>query len=247
MKGGFANILFSGPCNLHCPCCIGKMLLPLGLPDNLDLFPLRGLDTFLSLVNEEGISQISITGVDTDPQLYRHEERLLSYIRSRTGRDTRISLHTNGRLILEKSRVFNLYDRATISFPSFTRDIYRKMTGSSEVPDLQGIIRQSRIPLKVSTLISEHNVREMREHLQALKSLGILRVVLRKPYGEESERNPFQSLAPGSYFMNNPVYDFRGLEVTYWQFETTDASCLNLFSSGEISRSYLLERKAQDG
>jgi molybdenum cofactor biosynthesis enzyme MoaA len=243
----FASILLSGPCNLRCPYCIGKMLDPLRMPSNLHEFPLKGLEQFLRRVNEEGITQLSITGTNTDPQLYGFEEELLAFIRSRTGEKVQISLHTNGHLVLKNLHAFNSYDRAAISFPSFKRETCRLMTGSSRVVDLESILRLSEIPIKISTVISEHNIPEIEDHLGALKDLGIRRVVLRKLYGDRVIQNPLKDFAPRRYLMNNPIYDYGGMEVAFWHFESTRASCLNLFSSGEITESYLLERRVVNG
>jgi hypothetical protein len=45
----------------------------------------------------------------------------------------------------------------------------------------------------------------------------------------------------GSY-RDNPVYDYRGMEVTYWNFERTSSTSLNLFADGTISEEYLLTK-----
>jgi hypothetical protein len=39
-------------------------------------------------------------------------------------------VHTNGRLIKKIPEVFNLYDRAAISIPSFKEDIYQAIMGT---------------------------------------------------------------------------------------------------------------------
>ncbi len=43
-----------------------------------------------------------------------------------------------------------------------------------------------------------------------------------------------------SSFMNNEVYDYKGMEVTLREFESTENTCYNLFSDGTISDKYLL-------
>ena len=96
-----------------------------------------------------------LTGTNTDPQLYLHEEKLLRLLREQTPSGTRLVLHTNGRLALHKIGVFNQYDRVSISFPSFNPLTYRKMMGVPHPPDLGEIIRQSEIPVKVSCVVTD--------------------------------------------------------------------------------------------
>src|SRR5262249_27708734 len=146
----FANILFAGPCNRFCPFCIGKQLPERLNVNNLDLFPPHNLDVFINEVNRLDIRQIVCTGTATDPQLYRHEGLLLDLLRTRVTTGAQVSVHTNGVLALSKMDVFNQYDKACISFPSFNRGTYAKMMGSRHVPDLAAIVARARMQVKVS-------------------------------------------------------------------------------------------------
>lgn len=256
----FANILFAGPCNLRCPYCIGKQIDPALSRNNLKEFPLRNLDRFVNLLQHHRVAEITFTGTTTDPQLYCHEARLLAWLRDRlpTTNDepkknsafilqpsackVRYSLHTNGQLALRKMDVFNQYDRVCISFPSFNPATYQKMMGSPRVPDLAEIVRQSEVPIKVSAIINEHNVAGVDEFLERCGEIGIQRLVLRRLYGDTREWPILQNLSPTSYYRNNPVYDYHGLEVTYWSFDDTSSTSLNLFSDGTISGGYLLAK-----
>ena len=184
----FANILLAGKCNLHCPHCIGRRA-PRAFPSNLSRFPLDGLDRFIAALNRHRMVQVSVTGLNTDPQLYQHEPALLARLRERVS-GVQISLHTNGLLILRKIDVFNAYDRATISLPSFRPETCRIMTGSTRVLDLAEIAKQATIPLKISILVTEHNVSELPAIVDRCQELGIHRMVLRKPFGDP---RPFRS------------------------------------------------------
>ena len=115
----FANLLFAGPCNARCYFCIGNEINPALKSNNLDIFPPHNLEAFIKLIWQHQIRQVVFTGTDTDPQLYRHEARLLVHLRKRLPAKTQFSLHTNGRLALRKIETFNQYDRITLSLPSF--------------------------------------------------------------------------------------------------------------------------------
>jgi MoaA/NifB/PqqE/SkfB family radical SAM enzyme len=238
----FANILLSGWCNLRCPHCIGHASALRAMPNNLNTFPLKGLERFVDELNRHGVIQISLTGTNTDPQLYGYEPELIDYLRKRIP-GVKISLHTNGKLAMQKMGIFNLYDRATISLPSFELETCRKITGSPHVLDLPGIVQASRIPLKISTLITEHNINEIPSIMIRCREFGISRMVLRKLYGETRRWNLFSDLKPVRYFGGNPVYNVDDMEVTLWDFSASRVRCLNLFSDGTISQKYQLTKK----
>lgn len=245
MRGyDFANILLSGPCNLRCPDCIGQQLPERFSLDNLQLFPLRGLARFVRVIGERGVTQVTLTGTNTDPQLYRHEERLLAYLRRVPG--VKVSLHTNGVMALKRIRTFNLYDRATISLPSFSPRTCQLMTGRTQVLDLEQILSAARIPIKISTLITRHNIREIPEILARCRSLGVRRMVLRERYGRRRRADlsallgPFAEQTPVAWFGGQPVFRCGEMEVTVWDFSRSTLRCLNLFSDGTIGPEYEL-------
>ena len=238
----FANILFAGPCNQRCPYCIGQQVDPALNRNNLDEFPLRNLAAFVALLRQHRVRQIVLTGTTTDPQLYRHETRLIHWLRQQVP-GAQLSLHTNGQLALTKMEVFNLYDRATVSFPSFDPDTFEKMTGTRRMPDLAAIVRRARIPVKVSCIINEHNVNQVDEFLDRCREIGVRRLVFRQLYGDTRQWDILSHLTPVAFYRDNPVYYHRGMEVTCWNFDHTTSASLNLFSDGSISTEYLLTKQ----
>jgi MoaA/NifB/PqqE/SkfB family radical SAM enzyme len=241
----FANILFAGPCNRACPFCIGTAMPDRVNQDNLDVFPPSNIDALIREVNRLGIRQIVFTGTTTDPQLYRHESALLAFLRERVTTGAQYSVHTNGVLALRKIDVFNQYDKACISFPSFIPGIYEKMMGSHHVPDLEEIVARSVIPVKVSCVVNEHNLGQIDAFLWQCRRIGVQRLVLRKLYGERRVWPILAGTPVKSYYRNNPVYDMDGMEVTYWDFDQSTSASINLFSDGTIGSSYLLAETPQ--
>jgi molybdenum cofactor biosynthesis enzyme MoaA len=239
----FANILLSGRCNLRCPACIGAALAGRPRPDNLQLFPLRGLDDFLARLRAAEVRQISLSGTNTDPLLYRHQAALLALLRERLP-GVQVALHTNGQLALRQLATFNLYDRVTISVPSLERETYARMTGGARPLPLARLVRAAHVPLKISILLGEENIAEVPSLIARCRALGLRRVVLRLRYGEQRDWGLFAGLTPRRIFGGNPVYDLDGLEVTLWDFSRAGAAlrCLNLFSDGEIGVHYELAR-----
>lgn len=239
----FANVLFAGPCNRSCPWCIGKALPAAVNVDNLDVFPPAGIEALIATVNEHQIPDVVLTGTISDPQLYRHEAALVRLLRERLHPRARLSLHTNGVLVVKKLDVLALYDRACISFPSFVPDTYAAMMGSAKVPDLARIAHESPIPIKVSCVVDTPNVDERDAFLAECFRIGVRRVVFRKLFGETRSWPLPSSLAmrrPTRHFKGNPVYDLEGVEVTVWDFDASECRSVNLFPDGTLGTSYLL-------
>ncbi|MBN2381959.1 radical SAM protein [bacterium] len=243
----FASILLSGSCNLRCPDCIGRSNGFDGLPSNVSEFPLRGLDRFIDLLTRHKINQISLTGTNTEPQLYRYEPELLTLLRSSLP-GVRVSLHTNGTMALRKSAIFNAYDRVTVSLPSFRPETYARMTGSTVMPDWSSIFKMATVPLKVSVLITDDNRDELDQIMERCQAEGIRRLVFRQLYGASNKIDPLYGKRPVRYFGGNPVYRCGNMEITVWDFRRTRLSCFNLFSDGRISAEYtLMGRGGQHG
>ena len=241
----FANILFGGPCNRFCPFCIGKQLPGAVQVNNLDLYPLRNQERFAEEVNRLGIRQVVFTGTVTDPSLYRHQAKLLEWLRSHIHTGASYSLHSNGVVAVQRMHEFNLYDKACLSFPSFNPQTYQRMMGSPKVPDLEAILRGATIPVKISCLITPDNYPEIDDFLLRCQQLGIQRLVLRRLFGEERQWDILPQRTPVSHYRGNPVYDYDGMEVTYWNFDTSQSTSINLFPNGTLGGSYLLTATAQ--
>jgi len=242
MEHAFANILLTGPCNLRCPDCIGGQVRS-ARKSNLHVHPLAGLQAFETILRDAGIRQVSVTGIDTEPMLYRHTQALVDHLRDQVP-GVQLSLHTNGTRVLADLATVHAYDRVAISVPSLEPATCRAMTGSARVLDLATIRRRVRIPIKLSVLMTEHNRRELPSLLQSIRTLGYQRVVLRRRYGEANPFNPLSALRPVRSFGGNPVYDLDGLEVTVWDFDNTHLPCVNLFPDGTARGGYLLKEAA---
>jgi MoaA/NifB/PqqE/SkfB family radical SAM enzyme len=235
-KYDYASVLFSGKCNARCSTCIGNHPEYLGTPQNLHSQQLRGLEEFLEKVSSENIRYISLSGVNADPQEYQFEMELIDKLRREAPQAT-LSLHTNGRLALQKSKEFNLYDRATLSFPSFNSETYRKVMGVKSL-DLSEILKRSRIPIKLSMLLTEYNQGEIEDYAKDAKKLGINRIAVRKLVGREDEFKILEGVQPIKIIFENPVYQINGVEVTVWDYTRSNVRGLYLFPDGSLRDSF---------
>lgn len=238
----FANVLFAGPCNRACPFCIGKQVPARANQDNLDVFPPRGLEAFVRMVNEHEIPEIVFTGTTSDPQLYRWEGELLALLRERLHARARFSVHTNGVRTLKRLDVFNRYDRACLSLPTLRPEIYQQMMGSPEVPDLAQILRAARVPVKISAVVNEHNAGDIHSFMDQCAALGVRRFVVRRLFGDSRRWEILPGRVPRRFFRGNPVFEQHGMEVTYWDFGDATSRSINLFADGTLGTEYLLTK-----
>lgn len=239
-KFDFANILFAGPCNRSCPYCIGKKLPARVNHNNLESFPLPGQESLIKSINDNQIKNIVFTGTISDPQLYQFQSKLLTQLRSCIGSDINFSIHTNGALTLKQIDIFNQYDKACLSIPSFRKTTYKIMMGSGSPPDIKKILKQSRIPVKVSCVIAKENRNEIDDFLKRCSDYGIERVVLRNLFHDNTNWELFKDIEPDHYFCQNPVYYKDGMQITLWDFYKATAKSINLYPNGKITESYLL-------
>jgi hypothetical protein len=70
----------------------------------------------------------------------------------------------------------------------------------------------------------------------------VRRLVVRKLYGETREWKILRDLPVAGSFRGNPVLSYRGMEVTYWDFDVSECRSINLFADGTLGTSYLLAR-----
>lgn len=239
----FGNIHFSGPCNRSCYFCIGQHMMELDRLNNLDVWPLKGLKEFLERSLEKDVKAINLTGSNTDPLLYRHQRALVDLLHSF---GFRVGIRTNGAAILSRDSDWRLYDYASISFPSFSEEVYFRMMGSREVPDLARILKDETRPIKINIVLSPFldNVLYTIAHL---RSLGVNKINLREPYGQPHVGDPLaDSKLPMVETFGMPTYDYHGTKVTYWDVHYCEVESVNLYANGRVSVDYPITRGHSD-
>ena len=244
----FANIHLSGPCNRACPFCICQHMMALDPYNNLDTWPLTNFSEFVATCKEKGVSEVNITGTNTDPLLFTHTLELREALDANFP-ELLFGLRTNGVLALARPDLWELYNKASITVCSFTPDVYKKMMGRGKAPDIAEIIAQSNHmkSLKLNVVLGPENTAErthddsadVYETLRHAADLGIARVNLREPYGQPHVGDPMA----GKYeqvktTLGMPTYDFRGVQVTWWDVHYVEVESVNLYASGKVSVTY---------
>jgi hypothetical protein len=248
----FANIHLSGPCNRACYFCIGQHMMALDKFNNLDEWPLKGLDEFLSKCQENGVREVYLTGTNTEPMLYRHHERLVDTLRWALP-GVKVGIRTNGALVPGRMVLWRLYDKASITICSFDPGIYRKMMGRGVPPNLKWIVDESprRMDLKVNIVLGPENTSggfnaDFYNTLDRCDDAGITRVNLREPYGQPYVGNPLSWLPASGEHLGMPYYIHGGIQVTYWDVHYVEVESVNLYASGKVSVLYPISKGHDD-
>lgn len=295
----FGNIHLSGPCNRACYFCIGQHMMALDQFNNLNTWPLVGLNEFVEACAARGVGEVNLTGSNTDPLLYRHHKQLTAHLRSEFP-NVALGIRTNGVRACESTRQWALYDKHSVSITSFNPETYAATMGVGMPPDIRAIraLTPER-PLKVNiVLCREIGLADLAATLTRCADAGVNAVNLREPYGQPHIGDPFVSISdslrdagkrftcastgrasmpkgwngrdcpcPGCQAQavvfgvadagilkpigqryGMPVYEWRGMEVMYWDVHYVEVESVNLYASGRVSLTYPVTKGcAEDG
>jgi pyruvate-formate lyase-activating enzyme len=242
-----SNIHFSGPCNLDCYYCIGQFMPQLENHNSLNTAPedMAGLDKFIAEVKARGIHEVTLTGTNTDPLLYKHIAALAEYLRAEIP-NLRLGIVTNGQKLWHwNSALAKTFSRVVLSVPTFDRDLYKTIEGGGHPPSMKAW----RSALIMSQPIFEVNVILLPEVLPGLwRTIANLighkvpRVNLREPYGFQRAGNPMMPALPDTHIFGQPQYSMGNTVLTYWDVYRVQIQSVNLFANGTVTTDYAVTR-----
>ena len=231
----FSNIHFSGPCNRACYFCIGQHMMELDPLNNLDTYPLANFDEFISEVNSRGITDVNLTGTNTDPSLYQHLPELVTDIRSRV-KNSRVGIRTNGVL----QDYLYLFDNISVSIPTFDWGLYKELMGKGNPPYI-GDLPMDKV--KVNMVLSSKTKHRIHLDIAQLLMMGVKRINLREPYGQPHVGNPIPWMhEPDYHKLGMPVWKVGECEIMYWDVHYVLVESVNLYANGKVSMDYPITR-----
>lgn len=243
----FGNIHLSGPCNRSCYFCIGQYMPGQDMNNNLT-GELRGLDAFIAQCKLRGVTEVNITGTNTDPLMRDGLIGLCQYLRSEGF--TNIGIRTNAVQHDKLIAVIPYIDKFSVSITSFDPAVYKTTMGSGTPPDLQPIIEAAdaaNVPIKLNVVLCPENVKDgdILTTISRARDLGIVKINFREPYGQARIGDV---LAARGYrqtktVFGNPCYEFVSgttpyIACTYWDVHYTEVESINLYADGRISTDY---------
>lgn len=239
----FGNIHLSGPCNRACYFCIGQHMMGLDALNTLATWPLEHLEQFVDACRAKGITEVNVTGTNTDPLLYQYTAELKDYLKQRIP-TLLFGVRTNGVAVGAHPDRWALYDKGSVTICSCDPGVYRRMMGSGTPPDLVRIRQLSAqfSSLKINVVLGPENVEtgDVFRTLSVLNTLGYTRVNLREPYGQPHVGDPCarKGWRPARYYYGMPCYRYQDMEVTYWDVHYVEVESVNLYANGVVSDTY---------
>lgn len=243
-KHWFGNIHFSGRCNRNCYFCIGQFMQALEPYNNLNKENLDGFDLFIEKCKEHKITEIALTGSNTDPLLYKFIPQLKEKLQNKL--DLKIfRITTNGVKVLNNLDIWNLFNFASITFCSFDKEVNKKMMGGEPV-DIKKIITNTNFDFRINILLSTFNIipNDLMLTIDKLIDYGTKKINLREPYGQPNLRlllNNFlnkNNLKFTHKILGNDAFFYRDCEICYWDVHFTEVESINLYANGKVSDDY---------
>lgn len=245
----FANIHLSGPCNRRCYFCIGQHMMALDALNTLNQWPLPGIEDFVTACVEQGVTEVNLTGSNTDPTLYQHLPELTTYLRTHIP-GVRLGIRTNA--VKKDFPHWNLFDKGSVSFCSTNPETYRAMMGCGDPPDIPQLLRDTASweNLKINIILGPENTGEnymdLVTTLADLSDMGVRKVNLREPYGQPHVGNPYGAVMPQGTHFGMPLYHLSEMEITYWDVHYVEVDSLNLYASGRMDSHYSVSQGHAD-
>ena len=204
--------------------------------NTLDVHPLPGLDEFVDQCVERQIAEVNLTGTNTDPSLYRHSHALREYLEKKIP-NLCFGIRTNA---VASQLDWTAFDKASVTICSFDPDIYEKMMGQGEPPNIKRLICDAPIDLKINVVLGPENVKsgDIFLTLDACAEAGVSRVNLREPYGQPHIGNPLENFPVRRQIFGMPAYLWKSMEITYWDVHYCEIESVNLYASGRVSTAY---------
>jgi len=222
----------------------------------LDKWPLDNLDRFLEMCRARNVHEVYCTGTNTDPLLFMHLPKLATRVQEE---GMVFGIRTNGVAALSHPDRWMCADKASLTICSLNPEIYRKMMGQGEPPNLFKMFfllgpHFDRDTLKVNIVLGPENTggdwnSDVVQTILMLASWGCRRINLREPYGQPHVGDPLRNLiSPVDTRHGMPMYRLEGVEVVYWDVHWVEVESVNLYASGRISETYPITRGcAKDG
>ena len=139
-------------------------MMDLDSENNLDTWPIQGLDDFIDKCKERNVTDINITGTNTDPLLFKHMVELREALAAEI-EGLRFGIRTNGVLIQNRPEVWEVFDKASITVCSFDPAIYKAMMGRGKPPQLEEILKiDGPRNVKINVLSINLKMRKYKSH-----------------------------------------------------------------------------------
>ena len=260
----FANINLMGKCNLKCFFCIGNELqrISLAVGNSIDrisqlsehFMKWKNFIPFLEKTEQEGIKKLYLTGMNTDPAIYKYLPELIDYLKAK---GFRVGIRTNGYYQpkgMDKV-LASLNDEVSYSIHSFNPEINKKVIGTSKMPNWDYIIPRSGDNVRIATVVNRYNKDDVLNTIKELSKYENIKYIQLRSICSDTEKerylldtkafNDLKDEVAQMYpkireFKGYPVYLIHGKEVSFWDPLQVSVNSTNYFTDGTVSSDYFV-------
>ncbi len=263
-KPTFANINLMGKCNLKCFFCIGNELKNISEQVGKNITKISQLNVhfkewknfsrFLKQTKDIGIEKLYLTGMNTDPALYKYLPELIKYLKKQ---GFKVGIRTNGYYYPKQMPevLSSLNSGISYSIHSVNPDINKKIIGTSKMPDWNIIIPKSGENCRVATVVNRYNEDDILNTIKYLSKFPNLKYIQLRSICSDIENEKYtldtqafenlknkiaKNFSKIKDYKGYPVYNVYGKEVSFWDPLQVTINSTNYFTDGTISNSYFV-------
>lgn len=251
----FANINLLGKCNIDCFFCLGKDLEEELAPFNhlnIHYSDWENFTQFIRLAKEKNIENIYITGQNCDSLQYKYLSRLINLLQA-MGFD--VGLRTNGYLALKNMKAINKCERSVgYTIQSLNPETNDRICGRKPLPDWNTIIPNTK-NCRVQIVINRWNYHEVFDIIKYVSQFKNVKYIQVRRVGTDTRKEElafdatmFDIVYEDMKKSHNPIksihgaeiYNYHGIDVSWWKTTETSANSINYFTDGTISDNYFI-------
>lgn len=263
----FANINLLGKCNANCYFCLGKDLPNHFMKYNqlkVHFHYWRNFNIFLDRCKTFNIRKLYITGQTADGLQYKYLNSLVGFLQDQ---GFIVGLRTNGYLALRKMAIIQkMKGEIGYSIHSLQPDINKIIMGISKIPAWNKIIPASGNNVRVSIVLTQHNIPEFWDLIRYLATFPNIRYIQIRRISTDTRIEELEKdieayeafyheivryMPPVKTYESAPIFRIYGKDVVFWRTVETTVNSLNYFTDGTVSNEYFviegyLKYKKQD-
>lgn len=253
-----------GKCNLKCFFCIGNELKQISesigksikniSQINEHFSKWKNFQSFLEQTKNEGIQKLYLTGMNTDPTIYKYLPELIDFLKNA---GFKVGIRTNGYYRPQgiDKVLSSLNDEISYSIHSFNPGINKKIIGTEKMPDWTKIIPASGENVRVATVVNRYNKDDVLNTIKTLSEYPNIKYIQLRSICADTNKDIY---APDTKAFNDlkenvakkfkqidtfkgyPVYDIYGKKVSFWDPLQVTVNSNNYFTDGTVTNSYFV-------
>lgn len=253
-----------GKCNLKCFFCIGNELKQISEKVGKSISGISQIGEhfskwknflpFLNQTKEMGIKKLYLTGMNTDPAIYKFLPELIDFLKNK---GFKVGIRTNGYYRPEgiDKVLASLNGGISYSIHSFNSQINKKIIGTENMPDWTKIIPASGEHVRIATVVNRYNRDDVLNTIKELSKYPNVNYIQLRAICADTNKEIYaldakafndlkkeisKNFSQVDTFKGYPVYNIYGKRVSLWDPLQVTVNSNNYFTDGTVSNSYFV-------